>query len=259
MTNSNNFLISCKRGDSEIISNFVFEMTTILVIEDDQRLATLLRSGIEEAGHHVLLAYDAEMALRLMRNDGCLVNLVISDIILPRMSGIELCKLVRAEWPDVPILMLTALGTTDDKLEGFDAGADDYMTKPFDFRELLARIGVLLRRKDDVSKHSQGRNDLKCADLVLDLERHECVRAGCMIHLTPKEFKLLQYLMENVGRVVSRTEIQEHVWNTHFDTGTNFIDVYINYLRRKIDKDFATKLIHTKPGIGFILYNDEEQ
>lgn len=227
-------------------------MCTILIIEDDQRLASLLQIGIEEAGHHVLLAYDAEMALRLLKSENKQINLVISDIILPGMNGIELCKCIRAEQPQIPILMLTALGTTDDKLEGFDAGADDYMTKPFDFRELLARIGVLLRRGSS-PKQKSGANILKYADLVLDLDKHECTRGDVIMHLTPKEFALLQYLMENAGRVMSRSEIQDNVWHTHFDTGTNFIDVYINYLRRKIDKDFPIKLIHTKPGIGFIL------
>lgn len=227
-------------------------MCTILVIEDDQRLASLLQTGIEEAGHHVLLAYDAEMALRLFKSENKHINLVISDIILPGMNGIELCKCIRTEQPQIPILMLTALGTTDDKLEGFDAGADDYMTKPFDFRELLARIGVLLRRGNSTKKQS-GANSLKYADIVLDLGKHECTRGGVIIHLSPKEFALLQYLLENAERVVSRSDIQDNVWHTHFDTGTNFIDVYINYLRRKIDKDFPVKLIHTKPGIGFIL------
>lgn len=155
--------------------------------------------------------------------------------------------------PHVPILMLTALGTTDDKLEGFDAGADDYMTKPFDFRELLARIGVLLRRTSPSPSQGGEPKILTIADLKLDLGKHECTRDGVAIHLTPKEFALLQYLKENAGKVVSRVDIQEKVWHTHFDTGTNFIDVYINYLRRKIDKDFSPKLIHTKPGVGFIL------
>ncbi|MDO4971447.1 MAG: response regulator transcription factor [Bacteroidales bacterium] len=230
-------------------------MCSILIIEDDLRLATLLQTGIEEAGHHVLLAYDAEMALRLMRSEGKAINLVVSDIILPGMNGIELCKCIRAEQPQIPILMLTALGTTDDKLEGFNAGADDYMTKPFDFRELLARIGVLLRRGSS-AKHQAGSNSLKYADLALDLDKHECTRGGDIIHLTPKEFALLQYLLENAERVVSRSDIQENVWHTHFDTGTNFIDVYINYLRRKVDRGFSVKLIKTKPGVGFIL-NDE--
>lgn len=228
-------------------------MCTILIIEDDLRLASLLRTGIEEAGFHVLLAYNAEMALRLFRSNADAVSLVLSDIILPGMTGLELCKQVRAERPDMPILMLTALGTTDDKLEGFDAGADDYMTKPFDFRELLARITVLLRRTSPSASKGEEPKTLTFADLKLDLERHECTRSDVPIHLTPKEFALLQYLMENAGKVVSRVDIQEKVWHTHFDTGTNFIDVYINYLRRKIDKDFSPKLIHTKPGVGFIL------
>lgn len=241
------------------MNTFAFVMRTILIIEDDQRLATLLRSGIEEAGHHVLLAYDAEMALRLIKSDGESISLVVSDIILPGLNGIELCKSIRLRHPGIPILMLTALGTTDDKLEGFDAGADDYMTKPFDFRELLARIGVLLRRGPLVQTKDQELYQMTCADLLLDIERHECKRNGESIHLTPKEFTLLQYLMENAGRVVTRTDIQENVWHTHFDTGTNFIDVYINYLRRKIDKNYSPKLIHTKPGIGFIFCNEEKQ
>lgn len=231
-------------------------MCTILIIEDDQRLASLLQTGIEEAGYHVLLAYDAEMALRLFRSNADTVSLVLSDIILPGMTGLELCKQVRAERPDMPILMLTALGTTDDKLEGFDAGADDYMTKPFDFRELLARIGVLLRRTSPSLSQRGAPKILTIADLTLDIERHECTRGGVPIHLTPKEFALLQYLMENAGKVVSRMDIQEKVWHTHFDTGTNFIDVYINYLRRKVDHDFSVKLIKTKLGIGFILTDE---
>ncbi|MCQ2111691.1 MAG: response regulator transcription factor [Bacteroidaceae bacterium] len=231
-------------------------MEHILVIEDDRRLAMLLRTGIEEAGYQVLLSYDAEMALRLVQG-GNAIDLVVSDIILPGMSGLELCKRLRQDCPGIPVIMLTALGTTDDKLEGFDAGADDYMTKPFDFRELIARIGALLKR---ASAHTDGTvhqpKVLKVADLVLEKDRHECSRAGNAIKLTPKEFSLLQYLMENAGRVVSRVDIQERVWNTHFDTGTNFIDVYINYLRRKVDKDFNVKLIRTVPGVGFMLAHE---
>ncbi len=232
---------------------------TILIIEDDQRLATLLKTGIEEAGYDALLAYDGEMALKLLNNNnGEEINLIISDIVLPGMNGIDLCKQIKAGKPDILILMLTALGTTDDKLEGFDAGADDYMTKPFDFRELLARISVLLRRGNfSGNPTKEAEMKLSYADVTLRLDRHECTRNGIPIHLTPKEFKLLQYLMENPERVLNRTEIQENVWHTHFDTGTNFIDVYINYLRRKIDRDFPQKLIHTKPGIGFILSNNE--
>lgn len=172
------------------------------------------------------------------------------------LSGLDLCRLIRAEQPKIAILMLTALGTTDDKLDGFDAGADDYMTKPFDFRELLARIAVLLRR-NKVTEASDApateANILTCADLQLDLDRHLCKRGGVDIHLTPKEFSLLRYLLENKGRIVTRADIQGAVWGTHFDTGTNFIDVYINYLRRKVDHAYSLKLIHNKPGVGFIL------
>lgn len=231
----------------------------ILIIEDDPRLAQLLRSGVEEAGYQVLLAHDAEMALRLFHISGSEIDLVLSDILLPGMSGLDLCRMIRSEQPSVVILMLTALGTTDDKLDGFDAGADDYMTKPFDFRELLARIAVLLRRNEankTVNPKAVEENLLSCADLQLDLDRHLCKRGGIDIHLTPKEFALLRFLLENKGRIVSRADIQGTVWGTHFDTGTNFIDVYINYLRRKVDYAYSLKLIHTKPGVGFML-NDE--
>lgn len=235
-------------------------MKTILIIEDDQRLAQLLRTGVEEAGYQVLLAGDAEMALRLFHITGSEIDLVLSDILLPGMSGLELCRLIRAEQPKVSILMLTALGTTDDKLDGFDAGADDYMTKPFDFRELLARIAVLLRRNKEKTATdapiATESNILSCADLQLDIDRHLCKRGGQDIHLTPKEFSLLRFLLENQGRIVTRTDIQGAVWGTHFDTGTNFIDVYINYLRRKIDNSYTLKLIHTKPGVGFILSHE---
>ncbi len=229
-------------------------MNTILIIEDDRRLASLLRQGMEEAGYQVILAYDGEMALQLMQLDFGRIGLVISDILLPGISGLDLCKRIRSRFADIPILMLTALGTTDDKLEGFDAGADDYMTKPFDFRELIARVGVLLKRAGNSGAVSNIKNTtLTYKDLMLDPIRHECKRGGVSISLTPKEFSLLKYLMENAEKVVSRADIQAQVWQTHFDTGTNFIDVYINYLRRKIDKDFDLKLIHTKPGVGFIL------
>lgn len=231
-------------------------MQSILIVEDDLRLATLLRSGVEEAGYSVLLAYDGEMALRLIQNGN--VSLVVSDIILPGISGIELCKKIRSVKPETAILMLTALGTTDDKLEGFDAGADDYMTKPFDFRELLVRISVLLKRRGaSVLPANDTANILQYGDLKLNLDKQECFRGESLIKLTPREFSLLRFLMENAERVVSRSEIQRKVWNIDFDTGTNFIDVYINYLRRKIDHDFNTKLIHTKPGFGFILSHEQ--
>ncbi len=224
-------------------------MIKILVIEDEKRVADLLKIGLEENGYQVLVAYDGEMGRRLFQSND--FQLIISDIILPKLNGFELCQEIRKADEEIPILMLTALGTADDKLEGFDVGADDYMVKPFDFRELLARVRVLLKRravaKVDVVK------EISYADLCINLERQEVRRNGEPIKLSPKEYNLLVYLVENAERVVSRVEIAEKVWNTHFDTGTNFIDVYINYLRKKMDKNFEVKLIHTKPGVGFIL------
>jgi DNA-binding response OmpR family regulator len=224
-------------------------MIKILVIEDEKRVADLLKIGLEENGYQVLVAYDGEMGWRLFQSND--FQLIISDIILPKLNGFELCQKIRKADEEIPILMLTALGTADDKLEGFDVGADDYMVKPFDFRELLARVRVLLKRravaKVDVVK------EISYADLCINLERQEVRRNGEPIKLSPKEYNLLVYLVENAERVVSRVEIAEKVWNTHFDTGTNFIDVYINYLRKKMDKNFEVKLIHTKPGVGFIL------
>ncbi len=224
-------------------------MIKILVIEDEKRVADLLKIGLEENGYQVLVAYDGEMGWRLFQSND--FQLIISDIILPKLNGFELCQKIRKADEEIPILMLTALGTADDKLEGFDVGADDYMVKPFDFRELLARVRVLLKRravaKVDVVK------EISYADLYINLERQEVTRNGEPVKLSPKEYNLLVYLVENAEKVVSRVEIAEKVWNTHFDTGTNFIDVYINYLRKKMDKNFEVKLIHTKPGVGFIL------
>ena len=223
-------------------------MIQILVIEDEKRVADLLKIGLEENGYQVLVAYDGEMWWRLFQSNS--FQLVISDIVLPKLNGFELCQSIRQADEQIPILMLTALGTADDKLEGFDMGADDYMVKPFDFRELLARVKVLLKRRTTVG--TDVARDIAYADLHINLERQEVMRGGVAIRLSPKEYSLLVYLAENAERVVSRVEIAEKVWNTHFDTGTNFIDVYINYLRKKIDKQFAVKLIHTKPGVGFI-------
>lgn len=225
-------------------------MIHILVIEDEKRVADLLKIGLEENGYQVMVAYDGEMGLRLFRTNA--FELIISDIILPKRNGFELCQEIRKADEQIPILMLTALGTADDKLEGFDVGADDYMVKPFDFRELLARVKALLKRR--AVTNVEVVKELAYADLTINFERQEVTRNGVPIKLSPKEYNLLAYLVENTERVVSRVEIAEKVWNTHFDTGTNFIDVYINYLRKKMDKNFEVKLIHTKPGVGFILH-----
>jgi DNA-binding response OmpR family regulator len=225
----------------------------ILIIEDEARIALQVQQGLEEQGHVAVVAYDGITGKKLaLQND---YDLVISDIILPQLSGIEVCREIRLAKPELPIILLTALGTTDDKVEGFDAGADDYLVKPFDFRELLVRIRAVTNRKTGRSTGQQ--TILKYADLELNNQTKTVTRSGKAINLTPKELRLLEYMLQNRERVLSRSEIAEKVWETHFDTGTNFIDVYINYLRKKIDKDFAIKLIHTKPGLGFIFKEEK--
>lgn len=221
----------------------------ILIVEDDHRVAELIKRGLEEQGFLTTLAYDGLSGKKLSSQDH--FDLVITDIILPKMDGLDLCKYLRQTHPDLPIIMLTALGTTDDKVEGFDAGADDYLVKPFEMRELLVRIRALLKRNQKNSGNISG--ILAYADLEMNLHTKIVKRNQQQINLTPKEFKLLAYLMQNPDRVLSRVEIADKVWETHFDTGTNFIDVYINYLRKKIDRNFDHKLIHTKSGMGFIL------
>lgn len=224
----------------------------ILVIEDDVRLASILQRGLEESEMQVLIAYDGELGLKLFENYH--PDLVITDLILPKINGLELSKQLRAKYPQVPIIMLTALGTTDDKVEGFDAGADDYLVKPFDFRELLARVKTLLKRTKGKSTFKQPET-IAYADLKINLQLKKAFRKEEEITLTPKEFNLLSYLIQNPERVLSREEIAQEVWGVNFDTGTNFIDVYINYIRKKVDKPFEEKLIHTRPGMGFILTN----
>lgn len=217
-------------------------------------MADLLCRGLEEMGYVVYVAYDAGMGIRLFRSGE--YDLVISDIVLPGMNGFELVKEIKELNKSTPVIMLTALGSTDDKLEGFDAGVDDYMVKPFDIRELEARIRVLLKRKATTEIPQE--KELSYASLRVDLLTKTVYREEQEIKLTPKEFNLLVYMVRNPERVLSRAEIAEKVWNTHFDTGTNFIDVYINYLRNKIDRNFGSKLIQTKPGMGFILYSEDE-
>lgn len=227
-------------------------MDQILVVEDEPKVARFLAAGLNEIGYEAELAYDGnqgeEMALRKDH------DLIILDLNLPFQNGYELCEKIRARNASVPILMLTALGTTEDKLKGFESGADDYLVKPFEFRELVARIKVLLKR----SKNTIGIGQvLRVADLELDTYRKAGKRAGKKIELTAKEYALLEYLLINKGRVVSRSDIAEKIWDITFDTGTNVIDVYINFLRKKIDKDHPVKLIHTQIGMGYILKDPE--
>ena len=226
----------------------------ILLIEDEARLAELIKRGLEEQSYSVTVAFDGQMGKKLALSNA--FDLIITDIILPKINGLDLCKEIRSARPDVPIIMLTAMGTTDDKVEGFDAGADDYLVKPVDLRELYVRIRVLLKR--NVGKTREQGFILKYSDLTMNLQTRTVKRGSKEIELTKREYSLLEYMIRNPDRVLSRVEIAEKVWETPFDTGTNFIDVYINYLRKKIDKDFSPKLIHTKSGVGFILKEDKE-
>lgn len=202
----------------------------ILIIEDDNRLASLIKRALEEQDFKVDLAYDGLQGLKMFQQYP--YHLIITDIILPKKDGLDVCKEIRLYNTQVPILMLTALGTTDDKIEGFDAGADDYLVKPFEIRELIARIRVMLKRQSQTPLATS--SVLRYADLEMNLHTKIVKRNDTLINLTPKEFNLLRYMLENPERVLSRVEISEKVWDTHFDTGTNFIDVYINYLRKKL-------------------------
>ncbi|MDM1553774.1 response regulator transcription factor [Chryseobacterium indologenes] len=221
----------------------------ILIIEDNSRVSSLLKRGLESQGYQVYISEDAEDAIALLGK--LTFDLAITDIMLPKVNGIDLCKFIKQKYPDLPIIMLTALGTIDEKVEGFDAGADDYMVKPFEIRELFVRIKAILQRSSNKTKETY-LTDLEYHDLKINKKINRVFRNGEEIELTPKEFKLLVFLVSNAERILTREEIADNVWGNHFDTGTNYIDVYIAYLRKKIDKNFDTKLIHTKPGVGFI-------
>ena len=219
----------------------------ILIVEDEPKVASFIKKGLEESHYDADIAYEGIAAEKLARQYK--YNLFILDIILPGIGGLELCRKFKMLFPNTPVLMLTALGTTDDKLAGFDAGANDYLLKPFEFRELLARVKVLLKTADPLQESV---NRLIIADLELDLDRKTARRGNSTIDLTAKEFSLLEFFMRNSGRVVSRNDIAEKVWDVSFDFSTNVVDVYVNFLRKKIDKGFDKKLIHTKVGFGYI-------
>jgi len=219
----------------------------ILIIEDEPKVAAFIQKGLNESGYETEVAYDGEMGKRhALKND---YEVILLDLVIPYINGVDLCKQIRQVKPHQPILMLTALGTTEDKVEGFDAGADDYLVKPFEFRELLARIKALTKRSTGIVESS---NKIKVADLELDLDKKIARRAGQTIELTAKEFSLLEFFMRNKGKVLSRDVILEKVWGFDFDTGTNVVDVYVNILRKKIEKNFDTKLIYTRVGMGYI-------
>lgn len=220
----------------------------ILVVEDEPKLAQFVRKGLEEQACDVDVAFDGQVGRNLALTNA--YDVIIMDINLPKLNGFDVVQAIRQEKNRTPVLMLTAMGSMDDKLAGFEAGADDYLVKPFEFRELMARLRALTKRSSDPVRQT---NLLTIADLSLDLNEKIARRGSKRIELTAKEFGLLEYLMRNRGRVVSRMDIAEKVWDVHVDTGTNVIDVYVNFLRKKIDKDFPRKLIHTVIGMGYML------
>jgi two-component system copper resistance phosphate regulon response regulator CusR len=219
----------------------------ILIVEDEPKVALFLKKGLEESQYEADVAYDGMSADKLARQNK--YNLFILDIIIPGIDGIELCKKLKINFPDTPVLMLTALGTTEDKLLGFDAGASDYLVKPFEFRELLARVKVLLKIP---GQSLETVNKIVYSDIELDLNRKVARRGDRLIELTAKEFSLLEFFIRNPGRVLSRNDIAEKVWDMNFNFNTNVVDVYVNFLRKKIDVGYDKKLIRTKVGFGYI-------
>jgi|YelNatPaOPRAMG01_1025707.scaffolds.fasta_scaffold14366_5 heavy metal response regulator len=216
----------------------------ILLVEDDEHIVDFLKRGLKEEGYVVDIAYNGEDGLYLAENEG--FDLIILDILLPKLDGFELCKRLRAKGNLTPILMLTAKDEIEDRVHGLDIGADDYLVKPFAFEELLARIRALLRRQKSIES-----SVLKIGDLTLNLLTREVKRGGKSIELTTREFELLKFLMYHPGQVLTRTQIAEHVWSYDFDYFSNIVDVYIRYLREKIDDPFEHKLIHTVRGAGY--------
>ncbi|RAJ06977.1 DNA-binding response OmpR family regulator [Chitinophaga skermanii] len=229
-------------------------MQRILIVEDEVKVANAVKKGLEENGFEVEVAYDGRMGKSLAASQQ--YDLVILDLNLPHSNGYEICEVIRRKDSKVPVIMLTALGGLEDKMQAFELGADDYLVKPFDFRELLARIRVFLKR---VGTELPMNNDAKIVigDLEINREKKDVMRGGKKIALTAKEYQLLEFLALNKGKVISKLTIAEKVWDIDFDTGTNVIEVYMNFLRKKIDKDFEVKLLHTKTGMGYYLADDE--
>lgn len=220
----------------------------VLIVEDEQPLASFLKQGLEELSFEADVAYDGIHGERMALTG--VYDVVILDIVIPGVNGFELCKNLKMEKPGLPVIMLTTLGTTSDKLKGFDAGADDYLQKPFAFEELIARLKALVRRSTQKTEHG---GVLRFENLKLDLDKKVAFRNEKMIKLSAKEFALLAFFMRNPERVVSRAELAAKIWDLKFETGTNVVEVYINMLRNKIDRDFEPKLLQTRIGLGYVL------
>lgn len=221
----------------------------VLVIEDEQQVASFVKQGLEEQAFEVDLAYDGNIGERLALSRE--YDAIVLDIVIPGINGFELCKMLKKEKPGLPVLMLTTLGTTMDKVTGFDSGADDYLLKPFEFEELVARLKALVRRPS--LSGTNYNHIMRFEDLKLDADKKLAYRHDQLIKLSAKEFALLEFFMNNPGRVIAKAELAEKVWDLKFDTGTNVVEVYINMLRNKIDKDFEPKLIQTRIGLGYVL------
>ncbi|MCA0364334.1 MAG: response regulator transcription factor [Spirosomataceae bacterium] len=220
----------------------------ILLVEDEPKTLQLIKEGLEQHQLEVDIAYDGLLGLTLAQRN--YYDLIISDIILPELNGLQLCKKIREQNIATPILLLTAMSTPEDIVTGLDAGADDYLPKPFEFAVLMARVRALTRRS---SNSASTANILRMADLELNLDSKLVKRGGKEILLTAKEFNLLEYFLRNPGRVISKVELAEKIWDITFDTGTNVIEVFVNFLRKKIDKDFDKKLLHTQIGMGYVM------
>lgn len=226
-------------------------MNNILLVEDEAHVASLIIRSLSEEGYEVSLAPDGNTGLDMaLQND---FNLIILDIMLPGINGLEVCKKIRAAGYATPILMLTALGTTQNIVTGLDSGADDYLVKPYKLAELLARTRSMIRRGSATPDQEQAPDKMQLADLVLNLNDKTATRSGRKIDLTATEYRLLKYMLTNKKRLLSRMDILEHVWGVDFNMNTKVVDVYVNYLRKKIDKDFDRKLVHTVIGMGYIM------
>ncbi|MCX7986555.1 MAG: response regulator transcription factor [Bacteroidales bacterium] len=231
------------------------ETARILIIEDEKKVAAFIQKGLEEHNFKVDIAYDGLAGKEKAFKEN--YDLIILDIKLPLMDGFEVCQAIRRTNLQVPILMLTAMGSLEDKVKGFDFGADDYLLKPFEFDELLVRIRALLKRSfQRITKEPEAK--IQIADLIIDRNAKIAIRSGKKVDLTAKEYALLEYLALNEGKVISRLELTEKIWGVDFDTGTNVVDVYINFLRKKIDTGFSKRLIHTRVGLGYMLKDEEE-